>query len=75
MGSTVFAGRPGQFVADRARWRCAHGSAKVLDVAFWKYEVGNDVNFVGHRTTRSETFKSQREGARDTVVLQYSDTI
>jgi hypothetical protein len=37
----------------------AHGgsAAKVLDVAHWKYELGNDVNFVGHISTRSETFK------------------
>jgi hypothetical protein len=37
----------------------AHGgsAAKVLDVAHWKYELGNDINFVGHISTRSETFK------------------
>ena len=40
----------------------AHGgsAAKVLDVAHWKYELGNDVNFVGHISTRSETFTSRR---------------
>ena len=47
----------------------AHGgpAAKVLDVAHWKYELGNDLNFVGHINTRSETFKLPR--ARSSTVF------
>ena len=52
----------------------SHGGSagKVLDVAYWKYEVGNDVNFVGHHTARSETFKSQR-GTRETYGATHRD--
>jgi len=37
----------------------SHGTApgKVLDVSMWRYEVGNDVNFVGSQHDRHETFK------------------
>ena len=49
----------------------AHGgsAAKVLDVAHWKYELGNDVNFVGHISTRSETFKSRRARLHGTTLV------
>ena len=38
----------------------SHGTApgKVLDVSMWKYEPGNEVNFVGSQHTRRETFKA-----------------
>merc|ERR1719199_293282 len=51
-----------------------HGgtNGKVLDVAHWKYEVGNDVNFVGHVSARGETFK---EGGGRSFVLNGDGTL
>ena len=35
-----------------------HGGppGKVLDVAFWRYEAGNEVSFVGHKSNPHKTF-------------------